>query len=480
MNKGISEVNRIVLEKITPTAADRAKNEKIARDLVLRVSTVCEELGVKAVVRVEGSLAKDTWLKEDPDVDIFMRLPKSIPRKTLGEWALKIARRATQGAKQVERFAEHPYLEAFVDNVRINVVPCYDVKPGEWLSATDRTPFHTDYINSHLEKKLRAEVRLLKQFMKGIGVYGAEIKVGGFSGYLCELLVLHYGSFKEVLETFAKHRPRRIVDIEGYYDERQRDLDLLFSEPLIVVDPVDRARNVASAVQAHKLHTFVAASWIFLKEPNTDLFYPLATHPLSVEELCETLRARGSSLVFLTFGKIDAVPDVLWGQLYRTRKALRKQFELAEFRVLRDAIWTEANAEVLIFVFEIEQRALAGVRKHVGPPLEFGMECESFLEKYLDSDDVVAGPFIDNGRWMVELRRRFIDAGEFLMAKVTSGGREIGVADLIAKAMNKDFLVLVGEDITEHYIYNNGFAAFLTDFLSGKPFWLETKCKRAN
>ncbi len=477
MNKEIVKVIRVVLEKITPTPADRTKIEKIASNLELEVSAVCEELGVDAVVRVEGSLAKDTWLREDPDVDVFMRLPVSIPRKTLGEWALKIARKATEGSKQTERFADHPYLEAFVDDVRVNIVPCYDVKPGEWLSATDRTPFHTDYINAHLGKNLRSEVRLLKRFMKGINVYGAEIKVGGFSGYLCELLVLYYGSFNKVLETFAQHVPQRVVDVEGYYNKRLGDLELLFPEPLIVVDPVDKARNVASAVQAQKLHTFAAASWAFLKEPTTDLFYPLLTHPLSIEDLRETLRSRGSSVVFLTLGKIDAVPDVLWGQLYRTQKALRKQFELADFNVLRNAIWSEGNSEVTVFVFELERQHLSGVRNHLGPPLEFGKECESFLDKYLDSADVVAGPFIQDGRWMVELRRRFTDAAEFLRAKVGSGGREVGVAGLIAKEIRKDFLVLVGEDITEHYIYNAGFAAFLTGFLSGKPFWLETECR---
>jgi hypothetical protein len=34
---------------------------------------------------------------------------------------------------------------------------------------------------------------------------------------------------------------------------------------------------------------------------------------------------------------------------------------------------------------------------------------------------------------------------------------------------------LFGEEVTEHYVYNKGFAEFLTGFLSGKPFWLETK-----
>jgi tRNA nucleotidyltransferase (CCA-adding enzyme) len=36
--------------------------------------------------------------------------------------------------------------------------------------------------------------------MKGTGVYGAEAKVEGFSGYLTELLVINYGSFPKALE----------------------------------------------------------------------------------------------------------------------------------------------------------------------------------------------------------------------------------------------------------------------------------------
>ena len=373
-------------------------------------------------------------------------------------------------------FAGHPYLEAFVDDVRVNIVPCYDAKPGEWLSATDRTPYHTDYINKQLAKPLRGDVRLLKRFMKGIGVYGAEIKVGGFSGYLCELMVLHCGSFEKVLETFADHNPRRVIDIERYYTGRQRELELLFPEALVVIDPVDKARNVASAVQSPRLHTFVASCRAFLHAPSTEFFYPLKTQPLSVDELRQTLENRGSTLIFLTFGKIEAVPDMLWGQLHRTRKALRKQLELGDFKVLRDEVWSEDKGTVTVFVFELEQQTLPSAKKHMGPPLEFQKECGSFLEKYSTSEEVVSGPFISDGRWMVELRRKFIDAAEFLREKVESGGRDSGVAELVAQALRDSFLVLVGDDVTGHFIYNEGFAEFLTDFLSGKPFWLETKC----
>ena len=473
----LTDVTGQVLAKIAPTEDDRSKMQALAKKLELAVSAACEEFGVEAVVRVEGSFAKDTWLLGDPDIDVFMRVSPSIPRQYLGEVALKIARKATAGSKQVERFAEHPYLEAFVDGVRVNIVPCYNAKPGEWLSATDRTPYHTDYINERLAKAQRNEVRLLKKFLKGLGVYGAEIKVGGFSGYLCELLVLHYGSLAKVLQAFAAHVPRRTVDLAGYYVSRQRELDLLFPEPLVIVDPVDRARNVASAVLPSRLFEFVAASRAFLKDPNLDFFYPLKVHPLSVEELQSTLRSRGSSVVFLALEKIEAVPDVLWGQLHRTRKALGKQLELSDFRVLRDGVWSEENGALTVFVYELEQRVLSSVKKHLGPPLEFREECESFLAKYSEKNSaVVTGPFIEGGRWMVELERKSTDAADFLRGKLASGGRDIGVAELIAKALRRDFLVLVGDEITEHFAYNREFAEFLTAFLGGKPFWLETKC----
>ncbi len=475
MRKEIDQVTSEVLEKITPSLTDRAKMEALAKELEAKVSLACQEFGVDAVVRVEGSLAKDTWLKGDPDIDVFLRLPTTIPRNSLGDIALKIARKATEGSKQIERFAEHPYLEAFINDIRLNIVPCYDTQPGEWLSATDRTPFHTDYINKHVDKRMRDDIRLLKKFMKGIGVYGAEIKIGGFSGYLCELMILHFESFSKTLQAFAQHIPRRVIDIEGFYKNKQRDLELLFPEPLIMIDPVDRARNVASAVQSQKLHTFVAATRAFLKEPDTDFFSPLKTHQLSVEELRKTLKNRGSTIVFLAFPKIEAVPDVLWGQLHRTRKALSKQLELAGFEVMRDTVWSEENSADTIFVFELEEGVLPTTTKHLGPPLEFQKECESFLEKYSASRGVVAGPFIDDGRWVVELPRKFTNALELLRAKLRSGGRDFGVAELVAKALREDFLVLVGEEVTEHYIYNDGFGEFLTSFLYGKPFWLETK-----
>ena len=202
--KQLEALTKQILKKITPKKEEHAKVDALSRKLEQKIVAACQSEGINATVRVEGSVAKDTWLSENPDIDVFMRLPTSIPRKNLGDIGLKIAKKAAGDAEQVERFAEHPYLEIFMDDFRVDIVPCYDAKPGEWQSATDRTPYHTDYIKTHLSKELRGEVRLLKKFMQGIGVYGAEIKVGGFSGYLCELLVMNYGSFAKAIEGFCR------------------------------------------------------------------------------------------------------------------------------------------------------------------------------------------------------------------------------------------------------------------------------------
>ncbi|MGB9914341.1 MAG: CCA tRNA nucleotidyltransferase [Candidatus Bathyarchaeales archaeon] len=466
-------ITQEILRQITPTLEDRAKIMTLAEELQQKTARACEALGVKATVRVEGSVAKDTWLKDEPEIDIFMRLPVTVPRRELGEIGLKIARKATEGAKQVERFAEHPYLEAFIGDVRINIVPCYEAKQGEWLSATDRTPFHTDYVQKHLSENLRGEVRLLKKFLKGIGMYGAEIKTGGFSGYLCELLILHYKSFAETLRAFAAYKRRMPIDIEGYYTGRERELQLLFPEPLVVVDPVDKGRNVASAVQPQKLFTLIAASRAFLKTPSKEFFYPPKINALPTEALKSMLENRGTALIFLTLGRIDAVPDVLWGQLYRTQRALGKLLELNDFKVLRQAVWS--NEETLsMFVFELEQRFLSSAKKHLGPPLERPKECDNFLAKYANADNVVSGPYIEGDRWAVILRRKFTDAVELLKEKLKDGGRNAGAAELMARMFKEKLEILINNEVAEVYQHNSDFAEFLTAFLSGKPSWLET------
>ncbi len=403
-----------------------------------------------------------------------MRLPISIPRKNLGDVGLKIAKKAAGDAEQIERFAEHPYLEIFMDGFRVDIVPCYDAKPGEWQSATDRTPYHTDYIKTHLAKALTSEVRLLKRFMQGIGVYGAEIKIGGFSGYLCELLVIKYGSFAKVVEAFAAYSRRVVIDIEGHYIGRERELEWVFPEPLAIVDPVDKGRNVASAVQTQRLYEFIAAARAFLTSPNEDYFYPPPLHACPPNIVESHMSKESGSHIYIVIDELTAVPDVLWGQLYRTKRSLRRLLEINDFKVLRDSVWS--NERFLnVFVFELEQNVLPNIKKHLGPPLERAAESENFLSKYADDERVLTGPYIEEGRWVVEFQRKYTEAASLLKEKLIEGAKNVGAAELVASALEVDFKVLVDEEILKVYTEHSDFAVFLTDFLFTKPFWLKSQ-----
>ena len=467
----ISLLAKQILKKVTPREEEYAKVETLTRTLEQKIVDACKQQGVDAIVRVEGSVAKDTWLSDSLDIDIFIRLPSVIPRKNLGDIGLRIAKQAASNAVQVERFAEHPYLEIFLEGHRIDIVPCYDSKPGEWQSATDRTPYHTDYIKKNLTKELLGEVRLLKKFMQGIDVYGAEIKVGGFSGYLCELLVMKFGSFTKTIQAFAHNSRRVTIDIENFYAERGNELMLLFPEPLVIIDPVDKGRNVGSAVQPQKLHTFIGASRAFLKKPTLEFFYPPKPELLSNEELMKQLAKRESSITFVVIGELNAVPDVLWGQLYRSKRSLRTMLELNNFNVLKDDVWSNEKT-LSVFMFELEQQVLPDIKKHLGPPIEREIECEKFLMKYGNNQRLISGPYIADGRWVVELPRKITKAASLLRVKLEDGGKSCGIAELISRRILENFSVIIDEEVLEIYEANLEFAQFLTRFLVGKPFWL--------
>jgi tRNA nucleotidyltransferase (CCA-adding enzyme) len=462
---------KTVLKKVTPQPEERAAIESLAERLKKNVVVAAHDSGLDLQVRVEGSVAKDTWLSKEPDIDVFMRVPQEVPRGSLGKVSLEIARKATRGSVQVERFAEHPYLEAFIDGVRVNIVPCYEAKLGEWLSATDRTPFHTDYVVERLNEKMRDDVRLLKKFMKGIGSYGAEIKIGGFSGYLCELIVLHYGSFGAALKAFAGYNKRIEIDIEGYYSERADELVLLFGEPLVVIDPIDKGRNVASAVRKEKLDAFVAASRQFLKTPKIEFFYPPRTIALSRKEMKKKLKERPTSILVIVFSETESVPDILWGQLYKSLRSLLKLLSLNDFIVLRASPWSDTKT-LTAFVFELERHTISGARKHLGPPLERAIECDNFLKKHQSNDGNVAGPYLEAGRWVVLLKRKHTEAAKLLEEKLRDGGRNAGIAEALSHVIKKGFRIKINEEIIDTYSRNDVFAEFLTEFLSAKPKWL--------
>ena len=419
---------------------------------------------------VEGSVAKDTWIRDYVDVDIFMLVSPELTKEQLSKDCLPIARRALKGNRIVERYAEHPYVEAFVsdEKLRVNVVPCYKVERGNWLSATDRTPFHSQYIRQHLSMERRGDVRLLKAFLRSIGTYGADIKTGGFSGMLVETLVLGFDGFENVISNFAEWDLNRYSDVEKYYQDRHAEIRKIFPEPLVVIDPVDKGRNLGAAVRPDQLWNFVAASRHFLKKPSIRFFTEPAIRPLTRREYQGLMKTRGSDLVCVSFGKVDAVVDVLWSQLFRTQRALTNFLANNDFEIMKSAAWSNEDG-LNVILFELETIQISGSKKHLGPPVSKTSESSSFITKHAGNSKTVAGPWIENQRWVVQKTRQNTNA-ERLLQTALKQGSEIGVASLFNRRGLR-VNVLNTKSLASMIGSSSEFSKFMRHFLEGRPVW---------
>ncbi|MFP3259689.1 MAG: CCA tRNA nucleotidyltransferase [Sulfolobus sp.] len=330
-----------VLKLIKPNEEDKKRLEEIVQQVLDRLKGLDAE--------VEGSYRKGTWLKGDTDLDIFVFYPKEVGKEYLKEKALNELLTRVRDLNYTIAYAEHPYIIVKIEGVEVDIVPALRLNSGEEaITAADRTPFHTRFITSKLDERRKDEVRLLKRFLKGIGVYGAEIKVKGFSGYVSELLIVYYGSFINVLKEASKWKHPVRVEIV----KQKRG----FSEPLQIPDPVDPKRNASSAVSLKSLVTFILASRYYLRKPSLDFFFPKDK---------KYDKIKGDVLILKLKFKNTVVEDILWGQVWRNVEKLRNVITNAGFRLIDINAWGN-ESEVYIGI-QVESKNIGKYYLNIGP-----------------------------------------------------------------------------------------------------------------
>ncbi len=309
-----------------PTKKEEEKMKKLADSLVKQVRDEASKYSQVVTVELGGSYAKGTWLKGQMDLDIFVKLKTDTDEKTFEDIGKKIGFNSMKKHKPFVRYSEHPYVEAKAEGTRVNVVPCYDVEKGQWKSAADRSSFHTRFILETFDENKKNEVRLLKKFLRGAGIYGAEIATEGFGGYVAEVLVYHYGTFMGALEAASNFVQGQIV---GNPAKK-------FETALVLIDPVDSNRNLGTAISGQNVAKFILAARSFLKKPSIAFFSGKKRNP-NAKNLKNT--------IIIKFNYKRRSPDIIWGQIKRSTTALAGQLELGGFDVLRKSAITDEESE---------------------------------------------------------------------------------------------------------------------------------------
>ena len=412
--------------------------------IIARIEDLARERGLSLKAMLVGSAARGTWLSGDHDLDIFLGVP---PKDDLGA-ALEIARLVAPDHE--EKYAEHAYVHARMDGFEVDLVPCYLVEDATQLkSAVDRTPFHTKYVSSRIVGR-EDEVLLLKQFMKGVNVYGSELKTGGFSGYLAELLVLCYGSFAAVLQAASAWRPGQRLDLEGHGIGRH-------DEPLIMVDPVDPGRNVAAALTLDKMLQFASVARSFLAEPKLDFFFPPLQDPLSDEELIALINARGTMPILLEFAAPDVVEDVLYPQLRKAEGSIKALLERNGFSMLRSDVSTYRDRVVMLFEMQVWQLSKACLR--IGPPVWQADHLSRFLAAH---PRPLSGPYIANGKVVVEEARQYTSARDLLALESAN----LSLGKHLSASIRDGHNIYAGRELLG--IKDEGFRIFLAHYFLAK------------
>jgi len=427
-----------VLEKITPSREDYREMKDACARLLHAIESEASGIDEGVEALLVGSVSRDTWLNYEKDIDVFLRFPERFSKEELEDVVTGIGKRLLKMPEK--RYAEHPYIKGEFEGHMVEIVPCYRIKDASELrSSVDRTPFHDEFVKKNLNDR-RQEVRLLKQFLKGIGCYGAEAEVEGFSGYLCELLVIRYGSFEEVLKGASSWSYGTLLDLEG--KKRHGEFE---DSALVFIDPVDRERNVARALSEENFYRFAYAAKEFLKGQRFAFFFP-EKRKFDREDLLERYRARGTALLALSFERPDVIEDILYPQLRKAEKLLLGLLKRNGFSVIGSDFRV---SELVTLLFELESLEIPEAKLHLGPEVNSPHE-ERFLDKYREFEDKLCEPFIDGGRWHIFLKREHSSATAliqtFLKAEKLA---ERGMPSHIAKAIEMGFEIKKGEELFE-------------------------------
>ena len=447
-----NKIEKQVLDRITPDKEYKERVNKTINEIKKEIKKEITERDLPVKIELVGSTAKDTYLKDSLDIDFFILFPTKFPKEKIGKKAISIGKKILKDTE--ESYAEHPYLRGYYKNFKIEIVPCYKIeKASQKLSAVDRTPLHTKYVKKHLREKQKQEVRLFKQFLKGIGCYGAEAEVEGFSGYLCEILVLYYKSFNNIVKNAEKWKQGIKLMLCNY---KHPDFDT----PLIFIDPVDSNRNVASALSKDKFGLFIKACKEYLKKPSVTFFFPKPIKQWSIEKISSEIKKQNCRYIAIKIAKPKIITENLYPQLRKAVRSIWKASEINDFNVYDAVFHVEKN--IILIIIKTEIKPLSKTIIHTGPPTKLKKHVKEFINKWKEDPRVTKKPYEKNNRLYVEIEREHTKIKDFLKHEI----KKLSLGKHIDEIVKNNYEIIDLKDFL-----NDEQRVFWTGYLDKKMPW---------
>jgi len=357
----MQDILKKVLKKIKPSKEEEKEVKRIARGILKKIKIK------DAKTVMGGSGAKGTWLKNLHDIDIYVKFN---PKKYKNEEISKILKKELRKKfKKIEILhGSRDYYRIYKNDYTIELIPIMNIKKVEEAqNITDISPFHAKWVTKF---KKGDQVRLAKAFCKANNCYGAESYMKGFSGYVLEILTIHYGSFEKLLKNMAKWKRKEYLDPEKHGVKLNRSKT---QSPLVLIDPVQNSRNASAALGRKKYNRIIHAAQKFLHNPTEKAF---EKKELTIKELRR--RAEGKKLILLQVRPLRGKHDVVGAKLLKALEYLRKQLIMNDFKVY-DYNWKWGRRTMFWFILGEEE--LSEFQEHEGPRLKQKEHVKNFKQK---------------------------------------------------------------------------------------------------
>jgi len=358
-----------------------------------------------AVAVVGGSAAKGTWLKNDYDIDIFARFNLAYQNEEISKILEKSLLKLFKKSEIEILHGSRDYFQIKQGKFTFEIVPVLDIKNADQVvNVTDVSPLHAAFVINEIRKKpkLADEIRLAKQFCKSANVYGAESYIKGFSGYLVEVLVIYAGSFEKFIKLFSKIKEKQVIDFKNYYKGKNvfehMNISKIYS-PLIVVDPVQKDRNIAAALGKEKFEILKKSADDFARNSSLSFF---EVKKISLKNL------KNAGALIITAKPVKGKNDVVGSKLLKIYEFIKRELEENDF-VLKDSGWSWEKEAAFWFI--PKDYVLSDTKIRIGPPVKSKHNAAAFKAKYSNS-------YENKGRLYAVVKRQFKEADKFIKNEV--------------------------------------------------------------
>lgn len=189
---------------------------KLNRDFAISVYSEFKEIYLNNYdICLAGSIAKSTSV-DNKELDIFIKF-KTL--KELQERTTELFEYVIKTFNYEIKYQTTPYIVIYYKDLKIDLVPCLISDTEKTL--VDNTILHVEYVNKHLISPF--EVIKLKKLLKVYDIYGSSTELSGYSGYICELLIIKYNTLLNLIKNYTELN----TDLKSLLDPTDSKRDLM-------------------------------------------------------------------------------------------------------------------------------------------------------------------------------------------------------------------------------------------------------------